>query len=293
LEIFESVARHRSFTRAAELLHLTQPSVSIQVKSLSEAIGHKLFHKIGRNVQLSDVGRELYDTCRDFSALWSNFESRVGEVGALKRGCLRISVVTTAKYFLPRALGIFCRRHPGIEVELDVQNRDGVLSRLRDNLDDLHIMSMPPTDWDIESEPFLANPLIVIAPLDFKASARQLDLVDLKDQRFLLREKGSGTRISIDDFLSSKRIKLPVRMTIGSNEAIKQGVAGGLGLAILSRHAISDADLRELRLLNVRDFPLPGEWHIVHSRNKQLSAAAHAFRIFLREHVRALRGSAR
>ena len=143
LQIFESVARHGSFTRAAEALHLTQPSVSIQVKSLAETVGRPLFEQAGRRVHLTDVGRLLYDTCTEFSALWSRFESAVDDVGALRRGHLRVSVVTTAKYFLPKALGQFCRLHPGIEVELDVQNRDGILGRLRDNLDDFHIMSAP------------------------------------------------------------------------------------------------------------------------------------------------------
>lgn len=143
LQIFEAVARHGSFTRAAEALHLTQPSVSIQVKSLAEALGRPLFEQAGRRIHLTDVGRLLYDTCTELSALWSRFEAAVDDVGALRRGHLRVSVVTTAKYFLPKALGQFCRLHPGIEVELDVQNRDGILGRLRDNLDDFHIMSAP------------------------------------------------------------------------------------------------------------------------------------------------------
>ncbi len=285
LQIFEAVARHASFTRAAEVLHLTQPSVSIQVKSLAESVGRPLFEQSGRRVRLTDVGRLLYDTCTEFSALWSRFEAAVDDVGALRRGHLRVSVVTTAKYFLPKALGQFCRLHPGIEVELDVQNRDGILGRLRDNLDDFHVMSAPPRDWPIEAEPLMENPLVLIAPADFAPPRGRYSLADLAGERFLLRETGSGTRMALEEYLARKRIRLANRMTLGSNEAIKQAVAGGMGLAVLSRHALTESDLREVRVLKAQDFPLGGVWHIVHWRDKHLPAAAQAFLGFLRTHA--------
>lgn len=283
LEIFEAVARLGSFTRAAQALHLTQPSVSMQVKTLAQSVGHTLFDQIGRNIALTAQGRALFDMCREFDALWSRFEAQVDGVSALRHGHLRVSVVTTAKYFLPRALGLFCRQHPGIEVELEVQNRDGVLARLRENRDDFHIMSMPPADLAIEAEPFLDNPLALLAPPDFKAPRQPYGLADLAAERFLLREPGSGTRMALDQYLARKRVRLQRRMTLGSNEAIKQAVAGGLGIAVLSHHALTRADLDEVQLLSARDFPLAGVWHIVHWQGKQLSPAAEAFRQFLRE----------
>lgn len=285
LQIFEAVARHASFTRAAEALHLTQPSVSIQVRSLADAVGRPLFEQSGRRVQLTEVGRLLYDTCTEFSALWSRFEAAVDDADALRRGRLRVSVVTTAKYFLPKALGQFCRLHPGIDVELDVQNREGILARLRDRLDDFHVMSVPPLDWAIEAEPLLENPLVLIAPGDFAPPRGRFSVADLAAHRFLLRETGSGTRMAVDDYLSRHRIKLPNRMTLGSNEAIKQAVAGGMGLAVLSRHALTESDLSEVQVLKARDFPIAGLWHIVHWRDRHLSAAAQAFRGFLRSHA--------
>ena len=283
LEIFEAVARVGNFTRAAEVLHLTQPSVSMQVKSLADAVGHPLFEQIGRQVRLTSQGRALYDTCRELGAIWSRFEAQVDDEAALRRGLLRISVVTTAKYFMPRALGEFCRRHPGIDVELDVQNRDGILGRLRDNLDDFHIMSTPPSDWAIEAEPFFDNPLVLLAPAGFRAPRGAYGLRELSGERILLREPGSGTRMAVDEYLARHRLRLPRRMTLGSNEAIKEAVAGGLGIAILSRHALTKADLAELRILHARDFPLHGVWHIVHWQGKHFSAVAEAFRLFLRE----------
>jgi len=291
LEIFESVARLGSVTRAAEALHLTQPAVSIQMKSLSDAVGRPLTQPVGRGLRLTQAGRDLYETCRELSAAWSRFESRLDDEGALRRGLLRVSVVTTAKYFLPRALGQFVQLHPGIEVELEILNREGVLSRLRDRLDDLHVMSSPPTEWAVAAQPFLDNPLVVIAPRAFQPSQRRLELRHLAAERFLLREPGSGTRMAIDEHLARERVLLSRRMVVGSNEAIKQAVAGGLGLSILSRHALSDADLPELRILPVRGFPLRRAWYIVHWSEGELSAPAHAFREFLAEFAAANRGA--
>lgn len=291
LEIFESVARLGSVTRAAESLHLTQPAVSIQMKSLADAVGRPLTEPVGRGLRLTQAGRDLYETCRELSAAWSRFESRLDDEAALRRGLLRVSVVTTAKYFLPRALGQFVQLHPGIEVELEILNREGVLSRLRDRLDDLHVMSSPPTEWAVAAQPFLDNPLVVVAPRAFQQSHRRLELRHLAAERFLLREPGSGTRMAIDEHLARERVTLPRRMVVGSNEAIKQAVAGGLGLSILSRHALSDADLPELRILPVRGFPLRRAWYIVHWSEGELSAPARAFRGFLAEFAAANRGA--
>lgn len=290
LEIFEAVARAESVSRAAETLHLTQPAVSLQLKTLAEAVGHRLTEPVGRRIRLTQAGRDLAGACRELAAVWSRFEARLDDVAALRRGRLRVSVVTTAKYFLPKALGRFVQLHPGIEVELEILNRDGVLERLRERLDDLYIMSAPPQDAAIEAESFLPNPLVVCAPRAFSAP-KNTTLQDLANERFLLREPGSGTRMAVDEHVARLRVALPNRMTVGSNEAIKQGVAGGLGLAILSRHAFSQADLPEIRILDVKGFPIEREWHIVHWRDQKLSAAADAFRRYLLEHAADLRGA--
>jgi len=291
LEIFEAVARAESVSRAAETLHLTQPAVSLQLKTLAEAVGHRLTEPVGRRIRLTQAGRDLAEACRELAAAWSRFEARLDDVAALRRGRLRVSVVTTAKYFLPRALGRFVQRHPGIEVELEIQNREGVLARLRERLDDLCVMSAPPEDPAIAAEPFLANPLVVIAPRTFRPPRARPELAELVRERFLLREPGSGTRLAVDEHLARSRVALANRMTVGSNEAIKQAVAGGLGLAILSRHALSDADLPEIQVLDVHGFPIEREWHLVHWRDQRLSAAAEAFRAYLLEFAAELRGA--
>lgn len=291
LQIFEAVARLGSVTRAAAALHLTQPAVSIQMKSLAEAVGRALTEPAGRGLRLTQAGRDLHETCRELAAAWSRFEARLDDEAALRRGLLRVSVVTTAKYFLPRALGQFVQLHPGIEVELEILNREGVLARLRDRLDDLHIMSAPPADWAVEARPFLDNPLVVIASRSYQPPHRRLELRHLAGERFLLREPGSGTRMAVDEQLARERVSLARRMVVGSNEAIKQAVAGGLGIAIVSRHALSEADLPELRILPVRGFPIRRAWHVVHWSEGELSAPARAFREFLAEFAAAHRGA--
>jgi DNA-binding transcriptional LysR family regulator len=293
LEIFESVARLQSVSRAAEALHLTQPAVSLQLKSLSQAIGQRLTEPAGRGIRLTQAGRELAEACRELAAVWSTFEARLDDVAALRRGRLRVSVVTTAKYFLPKALGRFVQQHPGIEVELDVQNRDGILARLRERVDDLYVMSAPPHDAAIEAHPFMHNPLVVIAPKDYRPPRARPSLAELAGERFLLRELGSGTRMVLDEHLAREGVRLEQRMTVGSNEAIKQAVAGGLGLSVVSRHALSEAELAEIRVLPVRGFPIEREWYVVHWHDQHLSAAAQAFRRYLLEFAAEQRRAAR
>jgi DNA-binding transcriptional LysR family regulator len=279
LEVFEAVARNSSFTRAAEALHLSQPSVSIQVRQLSEAIGQPLFEQIGRRVGLTQVGEMLYSTCRELNDVWARFEMTLAEHRGMKRGRLRLAVVMTSKYFAPRMLGAFCRKYPEIDVELEILNREGVLARLRENLDDIYVMGVPPQDIAIVAHPFLENPLVVIAPLDFPTPARRaFQLQQLAGERFIMRESGSGTRLVVDEFLAAKGLALNVKLTLGSNEAIKQAVAGGMGLSILSQHAVfPDPEHSGVQILKVRGFPIRRRWYLVHLRDKRLSVVAREF----------------
>ncbi|MDX9945675.1 MAG: LysR family transcriptional regulator, partial [Azonexus sp.] len=169
LETFATVARLGSFSRAAETLHLTQPAVSIQIRQLSESMGLPLFEQIGREIRLTAAGEELQATVRALDDEWARLESAIGALQGLHSGRLRVALVTTAKYFLPRMLGVFCRHYPEIDVQLEITNRAGVVARMRGNEDDLYIMSLPPTDMDIVVRPFLDNPLVVIAPLGHPA----------------------------------------------------------------------------------------------------------------------------
>ncbi len=278
LETFATVARLGSFSRAAETLHLTQPAVSIQIKQLGETIGMPLFEQIGRDIRLTAAGEELQATVRTLDDEWARFDSAISALRGMHSGRLRVALVTTAKYFLPRMLGAFCRHYPDIDVQLEITNRAGVVARMRGNEDDLYIMSLPPTDMDIVVRPFLDNPLVVIAPLGHPAAGQPCTLDDLTSESFLLREPGSGSRAAIDRQLQKLEKVLQVRLTVASNEAIRDLVTSGLGLSILSRHALTanPADYG-ICILDVEHFPIQQPWSIVHLKNKVLSLPTQAF----------------
>lgn len=284
LEVFEAIARLGSFTRAAEELFLTQPTVSMQIKKLTDAVGLPLFEQIGKKVFLTDAGRELHKTCREIFKHFAHFEMAVSDMKGLKCGSLRLAVVTTAKYFAPRLLGPFCQRYPGIQVSLKVSNRERVLERMHDNEDDLYILGQPPEDIDAVADPFLENPLVVLAPADHPLAGRKrIPLARIAKEPFLLREPGSGTRAACERLFAEHGMSVNVRMVLGSNEAIKQAIVGGLGVSVLSRHTLAlDAPVGQLAVLDVEGFPIRRHWYVAYPRGKQLSVVARAFLGYLK-----------
>ncbi len=279
LELFEAIARLGSFTRAAEELFLTQPTVSMQVKKLSDAVGLPLFEQVGKKIYLTNIGHELYKTCRNISEQLSNFQMIAADMKGLKTGKLRLAVVTTAKYFAPRLLGTFSQKYPGVEVALIVSNRERILDRLANNLDDLYILGQPPADADVVEEAFLENNLVVIAPADHPlAKKKKIPLDMLSREPFLLREPGSGTRIATERLFNEAGLQLNVRMELGSNEAIKQSVMGGLGVSVLSRHTLDlDSVNNHYAILDVQGFPIKRYWYFAYPAGKQLSVIARTF----------------
>lgn len=283
LRLFIALAETGSVSRAAAAMHVTQPTASAQLKEITQAAGLPLYEVISRRVYLTDAGRRLAQTARAMVMEWEAFEQHVDQVKGLARGRLRIAAVTTAKYFIPRLVGRFCKAHPAVDVSLEVLNRDGVVARLRDNLDEIYIMSMPPDFIELEDNVFMENPLVVIAPrAGFPKRAEALTLAALRDQRFILREKGSGTRMATDQHFRQHRFTPDVRLELGSNEAIKEAVAGGLGIGVVSGHALQGARaMSDLRVLDVEGFPISSRWHLVHPKAKQLSPVAAAFKAHL------------
>lgn len=279
LRVFEAVARHKSFTRAAEELFLTQPSVSMQVKQLAKSVGMPLFEQVGKRLYLTEVGDELLGTCRDIFDRLSQFEMTVADLQGLKQGQLKLSVITTAKYVIPRLLGPFCQRYPGIDVSLKVTNHEGLQERLNDNLDDLYILSQPPTTPDVSCHEFLDNPLVVLAPMSHPlASQKNIPIERLNGEPFIMREPGSGTRQAVQKMFEDRGVAVKVRLDLGSNEAIKQAIAGGLGISVLSRHVLTlDGWQNQLTILDVEGFPIPRQWYAIYPSGKQLSVVARTF----------------
>ncbi|MEO6976093.1 MAG: LysR family transcriptional regulator [Gallionella sp.] len=290
LKVFEAVARNLNFTRAAEELFTTQPTVSIQLKQLTDIVGQLLLEQVGKKIYLTDTGRELLKVCREIFDGLERFEMLMSDMRGVKAGKLRLAVITTAKYFVPRLLGIFCQRYPGIDVSLKVTNRERVLQRMADNMDDLYVLGQPPEHMDVEFEPFLENPLVVLAssphPL---AGKKKISPQRLVEEQFLMREPGSGVRLATEQFFSERGLKLKVRMELGSNEAIKQAVVGGLGVAVLSAHTLAlEHSSNTLAILDVDGFPIRRHWYLAHQKDKQLSVVAQAFLEFLHKESKLL-----
>lgn len=266
-------------------MHVTQPTASMQLKEVTQSVGAPLFEFVGKKFYLTDLGKELAVTARTVAHTWDAFEQNLDAVKGLSRGKLKVAVVSTAKYFMPRLVGSFCKQYPQIDVSLEILNRDGVVQRLRENLDDLYIMSMPPLDMDLSDEVFMANPIVVIAATsDALSKAKRVTLDALAQRRFIFREKGSGTRMAADQHFRKMRFKPDVRLELGSNEAVKESVAGGLGIGVVSRHALHGLKKEHgVSVIELDGFPLPSAWHIVHPASKKLSPLAVAFKQHLRK----------
>ena len=285
LEVFEAIVRFGSFTRAAEELFLTQPTVSLQIKKLTDVVGLPLFEQIGKKIYLTDAGKELHQMNLDIFERFERFEMVTSNMKGMKAGKLRLAVVTTAKYFAPRLLGMFCRQYPGIDVSLEVSNREHILERLVKNQDNLYILGQPPKEIDVIAETFLDNPLVVLASVNHPlANEKGITLKRIAKESFLSREFGSGTRIATERFFADQGFKPNIRMELGSNEAIKQAIVGGLGISILSRHTLAlDMPTGQLAVLDVQGFPINRHWYYAYPTGKQLSIVAQVFLEYLQQ----------
>ena len=261
------------------MMHISQPTASMQLKEMTEKIGSPLFEVISKKIHLTALGKEFAKTAREMTDRWEAFEQHATQIKGLTKGRLRVAVVSTAKYFIPKLLGSFCSKYPEVDISLEILNRDGVIKRVEDNSDDLYVMSRPPVHIDLEDQILMPNPLCMIAyknhPL---ASKKNLRLQDLKHERFILRELGSGTRMSADIHFKQKKFTPSLLLELGNNEAIKKAVASHLGVAVISIHALDQFDYdKEISVLKLQDFPINSQWHLVYLRGKQLSPIAKAF----------------
>jgi DNA-binding transcriptional LysR family regulator len=279
LRLMAALARHMNMTRAAEEMNMTPSAFSVQIKQLSENLGLPLHEQSGKKLHLTDAGRAAALASREMLERLDLLGMELAEMQGLERGCLRLAMITTARYFATQSIGDFCRDHPKIELVLEVGNRDQILERMRANLDDLTIMGQPPEDLDVVAIPFVKNPLVVLAPASHPlCKERHIAPERLQGEAFIQREPGSGTRQAVERYFVEHGIRPPTRMTLGSDETIKQAVGAGLGLAVLSRHVLDlDAPEGALRELDVRGFPLLRQWYVVHLAAKRLSPLATAF----------------
>ena len=279
MQIFQEVAAQLSYTRAAEALNLTQPATFAQVRQLEEHLGQKLIDRLGKTLSLTQAGEIVLASAQRLIEETANLDMALAEMQGLATGRLRLAVVSTAKYEIPARIGTFNCEFPGIEIALTVGNREELLSRFAANTDDLYILGTPPQDMDAEIKRYSENPLVVVAPRDHPLTTRSgLTMRDLAEYPFLMRENGSGTRLAAERCFEAAGTAPNVRMELGANESVKQGVIAGLGVAVLSRGTVT-LELRHgyLAELTVEPFPIIRHWHVAWRKGKKLSLAAAAF----------------
>ena len=285
LAVFEAVARLSSFTKAADELHLAQPTVSAQIKKLADNLQIPLFEQIGKRIYLTPAGEKLYKGCQLLFTTLSDIEESLSDLRGLEHGRLRLAVSTTGKYFVPRLLAEFVKLHPAIEVSLQIHNRNTLIDRLSRNEDDLYVFSNPPNDFEIVTQPILPNPMVVFAREDHPlVHEKKISIEQLKNEKFIMREPGSGTRMVAYEAFDHHGLEPRVQMELSTNEAIKQAILAGLGISILSQYTLGlDTFEPRLSILNVQDFPIEKQWQFVYPVGKQTSSVSRAFMDFVRK----------
>lgn len=278
LEILLAVYRTGSITGASKQLHITQPTVSVQLKKLADDVGVPLYEQIGRRLMFTEAGQEMIKSAREIMGGFDRLEMKLADLQGLKAGTLRLAVVTTSKYLIPHFLGEFVKAYPAIDIVLKVANRQQVIEQLESAEYDFYVFSHPPEHFDLEMELLSTNPLVAIAADNHPLTERKAIPFELfAEQPFLVREMGSGTRYAIDRHLSAKGLNLNVRMTIESNEAIKHCVMSGLGVSILSRQTLSLGGSEGLKELDVEHLPIPSQWYLARLSAKEMSVVARTF----------------
>lgn len=281
LQIFSTVIRMKSFTKAADELFLAQPTISLQMKKLGEAIGLPLLESSGKEIRPTDAGQDLYAACRELFRTFENLETQLADRKGIRRGKLRLGVVTTAKYIAPELLAAFGQQFPGIEFAMTVSNRDEIIQRIQNGEDDLYVMGqVPDNEVDVEAIPFALNPLTVMVPRGHPLTRQKkpVPLHAVAETPFLIREPGSGTRHAYLRLFEEQGLRPRITMELSSNEAIKHAVASSLGISILSIHSLAlEGTSGPIEVLETEQFPILRKWFLVYPRNRQLSLTAGKF----------------
>lgn len=285
LQCFSAVAKHLSYTKAADELHLTQPAVSMQIRQLESQAGLPVTEQLGKQIHLTEAGEEVYRYARSILQQVDEMDDVLDKLKGLSGGHLNIAAISSANYFAPKLLGTFHQRFEKVTVSINVTNQSAVLRQVLDNEVDMAIMGQPPEDPQIEATAFMDNPLIIVAAPEHRlANRKRIRLKELEDEVFLIREPGSGTRGAMERFFKQQKLKLSTGMGMGSLSAIKQGVQAGLGLGLIPRGA-AELEMTHGRIveLKIKGLPIKRHWYVVMHKGKRLSAAAEAFRALLIE----------
>lgn len=278
LEILLAVYEGGSIKAASENLFLTQPTVSMQLKKLAEAIGLPLYQQVGRKLKFTDAGLATVTTAKNILQQCEELDMHLSSLRGLKTGTLRLACVTTAKYFIPHLLGPFCQRYPGIDIQFTVANRQQIIDRLDQGLDDFYVFSHLPESLDIDVIEFMPNDLVAIAQAEHPfAKQKKVSLDEFLAEGFLIREVGSGTRVATEAFFDKHKVKPNIKMTIASNEAIIHSVMSNLGVSILSAHTLAFGEVYDVSIVNVDSLPIQSKWSFAWLKAQNQSPIAKVF----------------
>lgn len=286
LRVFNEVARHLSFARAAESLHLTPPAITMQIKELEGHVGIPLFERQGKKVSLTTTGEYMLVYARKILATLKDAEDAVARLQRAETGRLTVGMVGTAKYFMMQLLSQFRQRHAGVDLQLAIGNREQLVRMLQANEVDIAVMGRPPKELQTRAEPFAAHPHVFVCSPDHPlARLGDISLEDLRPCDFIVREQGSGTRAAMEKFFAEEHLQPRLKMELHSNETLKQAVMAGLGLGFVSLHTVG-LEIRQglIHVLELPGTPVVRAWNIVHTQSKMLSPAAEALRYFVLEH---------
>lgn len=285
LQIFLVAAENLSFLRAAEILDLSPPAVSMQMSRLSESLGGPLFEKKGRQVVLTSAGQRLIPYAEKVTHTLKEAYDDLNDLHGRARSTVAVAMVTTSRNFGPHLAARYQAKYPDDHLDIAIANRHAVIEKLEHNQVDLALMGRPPRRLDVEAEAFAEHPYVIIAsPNHPLASKKKLAASDLVEESFLGREGGSGTRMVLEHFFQDKDLPLPNIVEMDSNENIKQAVMANMGLAFISKHTIHlELQTGRLAVLPVDDTPQIRTWYVLHLRDKTLSPAAQRFKQFVKD----------
>ena len=290
LKVFEASARLGSLTRAAQELHMAQATASVQIKKLSETVGQPLFEQVGRRMRLTEAGERVHTGCLEVFRILAEMEASLAGMRGVACGRLQLAVPPGAAHFASRLLDAFTARNPRVEASLQVCRRPALMQHLANGEDGLCMLVEPPGERQVIAQALVPNPLVALACRDHPlAGARDIAFARLANEPFLMREPGSGTRLLVLRLFARHGLAPTIRMELGSDEAIREAVLAGLGVAIVARYALGlDPLLSKLVCLDVEGFPLESHWHLVYPLGRRLSATARAFMDFARAEAKSL-----
>lgn len=275
LQVFESIARHSSFSKAAEELHLTQPTVSMQVKKLSDVLGSPLFEQIGRKIHLTAAGNALYQAANNILQQLSMAEQKINHLKGFSGGSVRFTVISTAQYFVPKVIHEFTQTYPDVTVIMRVGNKETLLERIQQNKDDFYLLGQPPEDLNVESSQLSVNPLAFVANSQHPLVGKKLSIEDLREEPFLMRETGSGIRAQVEKIFEEFQYEPNIKMVLGGNEPIRLGLLQNLGITVASIPTLmEEINQGKIAILNVKGFPINRHWYLTYPKGKVLSIAA-------------------